>query len=1037
MAKKFESKIGLQPIYSTEDPNGNPATKGEPAAQIIRDNFERIEEVFEEKADKTGVVKILQASGEKQDIYPLNQSKVRNNAQIYPINDSGILAGAIKSVPTGWYILDKVLLKANTPYLIEWGRDMSAIGSLETQAYLYSTTGDSTGAIKIIQRSGNHTFFVTDAVCYLSVQLAIPDPYGNWDVRSTIKVWENAGEHAFYDYSGNKLTRPIDEMLFVDRSDPENPKILDNLGDEVEVDKILKTANANRKQARLNLDGGKITLYGDSISSNTFPAYKTAMETLTGAEVFLTGFSGYNTSQLAKNAQLNTIFNYESNLIVSLLGANDSGIAGTVGTFGQISGEPIVPETDINVDYNGTYFIQAVSHIVRRIKAQYYNIRERANLTGTETEAEKEAKIAAVLKPYIVFCTTLPENRTNSSNNYSKPENWNRKRMAIIECCTKYNVPCIDLQKLLDWDMTLEPFYSSGDTTNNGIYTLDGIHPNTFGYNQIASFICGELGIVIGGKDTQDIELRNELYGSGEEEVEAIPFKQGDSPAAASINNHYYYKNQSAIQGKNILKIKTTTAQAGTFTILIGKNIGSSNYTYRAETFNVQEGVIEIEFNRFLALDEKLGIQLPSDTARVRNSDGINPVGGGFDYYKTTPAGWYSVTTADMGYGVFTGSSSGDISEIQDNIITLRADINELQNQIEAENNPLWKPQIFNNIKLNSSTPLVESEAKFFEPWIDGNIVKTKVPTNMKDRLILNDEPALLNLSKDGFYAQQEATIVYFKGKYLIYYTGVAGQDDNTHNQITFCYFDPVNKTIKPFGEPVIGLGIGGAPVDREANCSQAFVHDDKVYIVATDGYGFNQKPSPVYLYISDDGIEFSAVGELTNASIPWTFHGNNWIIPEPINGYYYWFYEGRNQGQVWQSGIARSTVITGPYENIGIINNLGDNNGMYGGTCVFYHNGKFRMFYHYGVGGDLPTVLGYAEAPIETPTVFTRVYNPLLGITRKPFGDNTDQIADPALIEIGGNMYMIAEYTMNHPYFDSRLYLWEADGLTFEKMFG
>lgn len=44
MAKKFESKIGLKPVYSTRDPNGNPATKGEDFAQRTRDNYEIIEE---------------------------------------------------------------------------------------------------------------------------------------------------------------------------------------------------------------------------------------------------------------------------------------------------------------------------------------------------------------------------------------------------------------------------------------------------------------------------------------------------------------------------------------------------------------------------------------------------------------------------------------------------------------------------------------------------------------------------------------------------------------------------------------------------------------------------------------------------------------------------------------------------------------------------------------------------------------------------------------------------------------------------------
>lgn len=47
MAKKFQSKIGLKPIYSTKDPNGNPATKGEEFAQITRDNLELLEENIE------------------------------------------------------------------------------------------------------------------------------------------------------------------------------------------------------------------------------------------------------------------------------------------------------------------------------------------------------------------------------------------------------------------------------------------------------------------------------------------------------------------------------------------------------------------------------------------------------------------------------------------------------------------------------------------------------------------------------------------------------------------------------------------------------------------------------------------------------------------------------------------------------------------------------------------------------------------------------------------------------------------------------
>src|SRR3546814_9785837 len=92
-------------------------------------------------------------------------------------------------------------------------------------------------------------------------------------------------------------------------------------------------------------------------------------------------------------------------LIVALLGANDGGAAGTVGTFGAIPGEPVVSETDIDADYAGTKFIQAVSHIIRKLVADYDNVRERADLSGSETESEKQAKIDAVLKPMIAIAT--------------------------------------------------------------------------------------------------------------------------------------------------------------------------------------------------------------------------------------------------------------------------------------------------------------------------------------------------------------------------------------------------------------------------------------------------------------------------------------------------------------------------------------------------------------------------------------------------------------------------------------------------------
>src|SRR3546814_13810471 len=66
----------------------------------------------------------------------------------------------------------------------------------------------------------------------------------------------------------------------------------------------------------------------------------------------------------------------------------------------------------------------------------------------------------------------------SASNSFSKLENWKRKRDAIVECCDRYKVHCIDLQTMLRIDMSLEPYYDSGspaDTeTNNGNLFMDG-----------------------------------------------------------------------------------------------------------------------------------------------------------------------------------------------------------------------------------------------------------------------------------------------------------------------------------------------------------------------------------------------------------------------------------------------------------------------------------------------------------------------------------------------------------------------------------
>lgn len=299
----------------------------------------------------------------------------------------------------------------------------------------------------------------------------------------------------------------------------------------------------------LPLDGKKIFLFGDSISSNDYTWYKDYLALYTGAIVYNQGASGRNAAYQASNEYFQRLANLPSDVIVVLVGGNDSGVSGSIGTFDSNSplgqmGESIVQETDISIDYNGTTFIQAISHIIRKWRSLYWNFRLAAGLNAnildtqndnevvyplsgtatesqcmsyaqsqgwtlgygeryvmktTETDADKRAKLIAVKQPKMFLCTTLPQRRYNSSSYWSNPQNWERKRLACIECAKKYGIPLIDLAKefAIDWDS--EPYWpgqgysGTSQTDNQGIYTMDGLHPNEFGYAYISQIVSKHL----------------------------------------------------------------------------------------------------------------------------------------------------------------------------------------------------------------------------------------------------------------------------------------------------------------------------------------------------------------------------------------------------------------------------------------------------------------------------------------------------------------------------------------------------------------
>ena len=410
-------------------------------------------------------------------------------------------SGSPPDLSRGIFALDAVWYSSSVGYIDTSGQptDLSDTNWLFSD-YLLVTPGTEIVCALMGHTLVNSISFYDKNRFYLSGYNAAADTYPGAIFAQTVTA--PAGAAFMRVAFGNPSVYTLNTSYGYGASATYNLDLTSSIG--TIVDEAAANASAldllpyksRRKMALLATD--KVILYGTSISSTDYPWYQEAMTDLTGAVVYNGGFSGYNAAQLASDTCLQRIFDYGARLIVAMIGGNDTGEVGTVGTFsGAVAGEPLVQETDTAIDYNGTYFIQAVSQIMRKVVDYYYNIRARAGLTGTETEAQKEAMIDAVLKPVFIFCTPLPQQRNDASDPFSQPDNWQRKRDAVVECCNKYKVHCVDLFKEVPFDMSLEPYWTSptDKTTDNGIYYMDGLHPNKWGFQVVSEIVCAELGL--------------------------------------------------------------------------------------------------------------------------------------------------------------------------------------------------------------------------------------------------------------------------------------------------------------------------------------------------------------------------------------------------------------------------------------------------------------------------------------------------------------------------------------------------------------
>lgn len=232
------------------------------------------------------------------------------------------------------------------------------------------------------------------------------------------------------------------------------------------------------------LKGKSILLLGDSRSSTDYNFYFSTLTQKTNANVLVQGASGKTASYNASDLYFERVVDNPHDFSIWLVGGNDTGESGTVGTFSANSengknGESVVSETDISQDYNGNSFVQAIDHIMRKYKSLFYDFKALNN--GH--------------KPIMIFCTDIPQKRESSSQ-WGMKENWERKRNAILECCEKNGVVCLDLYKLCSFDMSYEiscPNETTDKINDKGLYFMDGLHPNQYGIDLITSLEVSKM----------------------------------------------------------------------------------------------------------------------------------------------------------------------------------------------------------------------------------------------------------------------------------------------------------------------------------------------------------------------------------------------------------------------------------------------------------------------------------------------------------------------------------------------------------------
>lgn len=133
---------------------------------------------------------------------------------------------------------------------------------------------------------------------------------------------------------------------------------------------------------------------------------------------------------------------------------------------------------------------------------------------------------------------------------------------------------------------------------------------------------------------TDEIDKVEKALGKegGGTETEIMAFSNVTANISSIPGGQWFYENYELLYGKYISKVKINIETAGIFSVIVGRNIKTNNYSFEAIPFSVVKGVNVLTINRKLQPNESIGFQNYTDTAKFyfRDENTTNVRGGGF-----------------------------------------------------------------------------------------------------------------------------------------------------------------------------------------------------------------------------------------------------------------------------------------------------------------------------------------------------------------------------------------------------------------------